>query len=96
MSSEYAIFFNTWHIAEVFWPELEVNSNFHQLGENDGKKQTFLTPGDHNLGRFKIHGRVLAGRRGLPDRRHAVPHLQSRRGNDRAFPVLKSFVPVEV
>lgn len=48
-----------YHVSEVFWPEFEVNSIFYQHGENDGKKQVFLTPG-LILGRFKVHGRVLA------------------------------------
>jgi hypothetical protein len=39
------------------WPELEVNSIFYNGGKNDGKKQTFLTPG-LVLGRFPIHNRV--------------------------------------
>jgi hypothetical protein len=27
------------------WPEVELNSTFIQDGQNDGKKQTFVTPG---------------------------------------------------
>jgi hypothetical protein len=32
-------------LGKIFWPELEVNSNFYHLGANDGKNQTFLSPG---------------------------------------------------
>jgi hypothetical protein len=31
--------------ARLFWPELEFNSNFYSGGANDGKIQTFATPG---------------------------------------------------
>jgi hypothetical protein len=48
-----------YHLLDVFWPEFEVNSTFYEHGENDARKQTFLTPGLIS-GRFKIHGRVLA------------------------------------
>ncbi len=32
-------------LATRFWPELEVNQNWFSGGKNDGKEQTFLTPG---------------------------------------------------
>jgi hypothetical protein len=32
-------------IGRMFWPEVEVNSSFFEDGPNDGKKQTFITPG---------------------------------------------------
>lgn len=32
-------------VGKYFWPELEVNSSFYHGGSNDGKNQTFLTPG---------------------------------------------------
>jgi len=32
-------------IGKYFWPELEVNSSYYRGGPNDGKNQTFLTPG---------------------------------------------------
>ena len=32
-------------IGKYFWPELEVNSSFYHGGPNDGRNQTFLTPG---------------------------------------------------
>jgi len=41
------------------WPEAEINSTFWKGGTNDGKKQTFLTPG-LIFGRFPIHHRVAS------------------------------------
>lgn len=32
-------------IGKIFWPELEVNSNYYHEGPNSGKNQTFLSPG---------------------------------------------------
>ncbi len=46
-----------YHVFRKFWPEVEVNSTFFQQGKNDGKKQTFVTPG-LVLGRFRLWGRV--------------------------------------
>lgn len=57
----HAIIFNTafqYHVLPKLWPELEVNSTFWKDGAEDGKKQTFLTPG-LIVGRFKLHGRVV-------------------------------------
>jgi hypothetical protein len=57
----HALAFNTafqYHVIQKLWPELEVNSTFWKEGTQDGKKQTFLTPG-LILGRFKIHGHAL-------------------------------------
>lgn len=34
-----------YQVAKIFWPEVEVNSSFFHLGPNDGKNQTFVTPG---------------------------------------------------
>jgi hypothetical protein len=34
-----------YQIRKIFWPEIEVNSSFYHLGPNDGKNQTFITPG---------------------------------------------------
>jgi len=31
--------------TSLLWPEIEVNSTFYHLGTNDGKNQTFVTPG---------------------------------------------------
>ncbi|MGH9615723.1 MAG: hypothetical protein ACRD28_03195 [Acidobacteriaceae bacterium] len=45
------------HVGRYAWPEFEVNSSFIKGGSNDGKKQTFVTPG-LVLGRFPIHNRV--------------------------------------
>lgn len=33
------------HLARYFWPEVEFNSTFYRGGPNDGKNQTFATPG---------------------------------------------------
>ena len=33
------------HVAKFFWPEVEFNSTFFKGGPNDGKNQTFATPG---------------------------------------------------
>jgi hypothetical protein len=33
------------HLAKYFWPELEFNSTYFKGGSNDGKNQTFATPG---------------------------------------------------
>ena len=32
-------------VGKIFWPELEVNSNYYHEGPNNGKNQTFLSPG---------------------------------------------------
>lgn len=45
------------HVSRFLWPELEVNSSFTVGGTNNGKKQTFLTPG-LVVGRFPLHNRV--------------------------------------
>jgi hypothetical protein len=45
------------HLSRYLWPELETNSTFYKGGDNDGKKQVFLTPG-LVAGRFPIHNRV--------------------------------------
>lgn len=34
-----------YHVFRKFWQEVELNSTFFQNGRNDGKKQTFVTPG---------------------------------------------------
>jgi hypothetical protein len=34
-----------YQVGRIFWPEVEVNSSFYHLGPNDGKNQTFVTPG---------------------------------------------------
>ncbi len=45
------------HVGRYWWPELEVNSSFIKGGPNNGKKQTFITPGLVG-GRFPIHHRI--------------------------------------
>jgi hypothetical protein len=45
------------HALKQLWPEAEINSTFWEGGTNDGKKQTFATPGVI-FGRFPIHKRV--------------------------------------
>ena len=32
-------------IGKIFWPEIEVNSNYYHEGANNGKTQTFVSPG---------------------------------------------------
>jgi hypothetical protein len=34
-----------YHLLKYFWPEVEVNSTLWANGNNDGKKQVFLSPG---------------------------------------------------
>jgi hypothetical protein len=46
-----------YRVLRKVWPEVELNSTFIQDGKNDGKKQTFVTPGVV-LGRFRLWGRV--------------------------------------
>lgn len=46
-----------YHPQRILWPEAEINSTFWEGGTNDGKKQTFVTPG-LIFGRFPIHHRV--------------------------------------
>lgn len=46
-----------YRVLRRMWPELEVNSTFFSGGPNDGKKQTFLTPG-LVLGKFPIWRRL--------------------------------------
>ncbi|HUY95780.1 MAG TPA: hypothetical protein VMU71_10795 [Terracidiphilus sp.] len=45
------------HVLRRLWPEIEINSTAWEGGTNDGKKQTFLTPGVI-FGRFPIHHRI--------------------------------------
>lgn len=46
-----------YRVLGKFWPEIELNSTFFQDGRNDGKKQSFVTPG-LVMGRFKLWKRV--------------------------------------
>lgn len=34
-----------YQVGKYFWPEVEVNASYFHLGANDGKNQTFVTPG---------------------------------------------------
>jgi hypothetical protein len=45
------------HTPGKLWPEIEINSTAWMGGTNDGKKQTFVTPG-LVIGRFRIHHRM--------------------------------------
>lgn len=45
------------HVFKRLWPEIEINSTAWRGGSNDGKKQTFVTPG-LVFGRFPIHKRM--------------------------------------
>jgi hypothetical protein len=45
------------HALAKIWPELEVNQSWFSGGKNDGKEQTFLTPGVV-IGRNRITDRV--------------------------------------
>ena len=56
-----------YHVAKTgmgrfFWPEVEFNSNFYKGGSNDGKTQTFVTPG-MVIGRIPL-GRTASGEPG--------------------------------
>jgi hypothetical protein len=56
----HAVAWNTafqYHVGRFLWPEFEVNSTFNEGGTNDGKKQTFLTPG-FVVGRISLHNRL--------------------------------------
>lgn len=46
-----------YRVLRRFWPEVELNSTFFQEGKNDGKKQTFVTPG-LVIGRFHVASRL--------------------------------------
>ncbi|MGA2595025.1 MAG: hypothetical protein ABSH32_34440 [Bryobacteraceae bacterium] len=47
-----------YHIFQKLRPEFEVNNTFSNDGTQNGKKQTFLTPGPI-FGRFKLHGHLV-------------------------------------
>jgi hypothetical protein len=34
-----------YRVGKIFWPELEANSNYYHEGPNNGKNQTFVSPG---------------------------------------------------
>jgi hypothetical protein len=45
------------HALEKIWPEIEINQNWFSGGKNDGREQTFVTPGIV-IGRTRITDRV--------------------------------------
>ncbi len=51
------------HVAKSFWPEVEFNSTYYKGGSNDGKNQTFATPG--MLFAHKLHPSNERSRLGL-------------------------------
>ena len=51
------------HLARYFWPEVEFNSTWYKGGPNDGKNQTFATPG--LLMTRKIHAHDTHSRLGV-------------------------------
>ena len=59
-----------------FWPELELNSTYFVGGPNDGRVQTFATPGA--IARFPLHRRlgvvIGAGMQIATSRYHAYNH----------------------
>ena len=46
-----------YHLLELLWPEVEVNSTYWPNGANRGKNQVFITPGVV-LGRIRLYGRL--------------------------------------
>jgi hypothetical protein len=62
------------HILEKLWPEVEVNSTFSKGGEDNGDKQTFLTPGaDTEKYQAARASAFTARSRGRKGRLKAVP-----------------------
>ncbi len=53
-----------YHVAKIFWPEVESNATFYKGGTNDGKVQEFLTPGIV-IGRCALHSENPKSRPGL-------------------------------
>jgi hypothetical protein len=45
-----------YHKETHWWPEVEFNSTYYKGGDNDGKIQTFITPGV--VTRYKLHHRI--------------------------------------
>lgn len=72
-----------WNVAFQYeavwklWPEVEVNSTFHETGPNAGAKEAFLTPG-LGFGRFRLHRRLqfasAAGVQSAATRFHSYNH----------------------
>lgn len=54
---------NQFHLAKYFWPGVEINSTWFKGGPNDGRNQTFVTPG--MLVSRKIHPGEAHSRLGI-------------------------------
>jgi hypothetical protein len=53
-----------YHLGKYLWPEVESNSTYYKGGPNDGKNQTFITPGII-AGKFKLRPSDPKSRLGL-------------------------------
>jgi hypothetical protein len=53
-----------YHVAKLFWPEIESNATFYKGGTNDGKTQEFITPGIV-IGKCALHPGNPKSRPGL-------------------------------
>jgi hypothetical protein len=53
-----------YHLGKLWWPEIEENSTYYRGGKNDGKVQTFATPG-LMFGRLKLRPEDKTSRIGL-------------------------------
>ena len=79
-----------YHALKQLWPEVEINSTFWMGGTNDGKKQTFVTPGVVLGPLPDSQARGHRGRRRLPDRHHPLQPVQPRLYRDAAHAVLRT------
>lgn len=53
-----------YHFGKLWWPEVEQNSTYYRGGKNDGKVQTFVTPG-LMFGKVKLRPEDKTSRIGL-------------------------------
>jgi hypothetical protein len=53
-----------YHLGKYAWPEVEQNSTYYRGGKNDGKVQTFATPGIM-FGKFKFRPENKTSRIGI-------------------------------
>ena len=53
-----------YHLGKLWWPEIEQNSTYYNGGKNDGKVQTFATPG-LMFGKLKLRPEDKTSRIGL-------------------------------
>jgi hypothetical protein len=53
-----------YHFGKIWWPEIEENSTYYRGGKNDGKVQTFATPG-LMFGKLKLRPEDKTSRIGL-------------------------------